>query len=84
MTVSEGDKAKIFEQIAEVSGRDVKIRLLAHELIEESVGEAIESWNEWVKILGDRLATKSNKWTSKYSHIWSQDKLIRDYANQFV
>lgn len=84
LTVSEGDKAKIFEQIAEVSGRDVKIRLLANELREELVGEAIESWKEWVKILGDRLATKSNKWTSKYSHIWSQDKLIRDYANQFV
>ena len=84
LTVSEGDKAKIFEQIAEASGRDVKIRLLANKLREESVGEAIESWNEWVKILPDRLATKSNKWTSKYSHIWSQDKLIRDYANQFV
>jgi len=84
LTVSEADKAKIFEQIAEVSGRDVKIRLLANKLREESVGEAIESWNEWVKILPDRLATKSNKWTSKYSHIWSQDKLIRDYANQFV
>ncbi|MEG3989577.1 dynamin family protein [Microcoleus sp. S28C3] len=84
LTVSEADKAKIFEQIAEVSGRDVKIRLLANKLREESVGEAIESWNEWVKILPHRLATKSNKWTSKYSHIWSQDKLIRDYANQFV
>jgi uncharacterized tellurite resistance protein B-like protein/GTPase SAR1 family protein len=84
LTVSEGDKAKIFEQIAEVSGRDVKIRLLANELREESVGEAIESWNEWVKILGDRIATKSKKWTSKHSHIWSQNKLIQDYANQFV
>ena len=37
-----------------------------------------------MKILPDRLTTKSNEWTSKYSHIWSQDKLIRDYANQFV
>ena len=84
LTVSEGDKAKIFEQIAEVSGRDVKIRLLANELREELVGEAIESWNEWVKILGDRIATKSKKWTSEHSHIWRQNKLIQDYANQFV
>src|SRR4028118_504048 len=37
LTVSEGDKAKIFEQIAEVSGRDVKIKLLADELMEQSV-----------------------------------------------
>ncbi len=84
LTVSQGDKAKIFEQMAEVSGRDVKIRLLANELIEQSVEETIESWHEWVKILRDRMATKSNKWTSKHSHIWSQDKLIRDYAYQFV
>jgi uncharacterized tellurite resistance protein B-like protein/GTPase SAR1 family protein len=84
LTVSEGDKAKIFEQIAEASGRDVKIRLLANKLREESVIEAIESWNEWVKILPDRLATKSKKWTSKHSHILTQNKLIQDYANQFV
>jgi Predicted GTPases len=84
LTVSQGDKAKIFEQMAEVSGRDVKIRFLANELIEQSVEEAIESWHEWVKILRDRMATKSNKWTSQHSHIWSQDKLIRDYAYQFV
>ncbi|MEG4329289.1 dynamin family protein, partial [Microcoleus sp. herbarium5] len=55
LTVSEGDKAKIFEQIAEVSGRDVKIKLLANEMREESVEEAIESWNEWVEGLGERL-----------------------------
>ncbi|MEG4572189.1 dynamin family protein [Microcoleus sp. N3A4] len=84
LTVDEGDKAKIFEQIAEASGRDVKIRNLANKLREESVVEAIESWNEWVKILPDRLATKSKEWTSEHHHILSQDKLIRDYANQFV
>ncbi len=84
LTVSQGDKAKIFEQMAEASGRDVKMRNLANKLREEAVGEATESWNEWVKILRDRMATKSNKWTSKHHHIWSQDKLIRDYANQFV
>ncbi|NJK70532.1 MAG: hypothetical protein HC941_32175 [Microcoleus sp. SU_5_3] len=84
LTVSQGDKAKIFEQIAEASGRDVKIRLLANELMEQSLEEARESWNEWVKILPDRIATKSNKWTSVHNHILSQDKLIQDYANKFV
>jgi len=34
--------------------------------------------------LPDRIATKSKKWTSKHSHILSQNKLIQDYANQFV
>ncbi|MEG3936300.1 dynamin family protein [Microcoleus sp. T3_B1] len=84
LTVSQGDKAKIFEQMAEASGRDVKIRILANELREEAVGEAIESWNEWAEGLGERLATKSNKWTSEHNHILSQDKLILNYANQFV
>ncbi|MEG4278239.1 dynamin family protein [Microcoleus sp. MON1_C1] len=84
LTVSEGDKAKIFEQIAEVSGRDVKIKLLANELREESVEEAIESWNEWVEGLGERLMAKSHRWTSEHGHIMSQDKLTKDYAEQFV
>ena len=84
LTVSQGDKAKIFEQMAEVSGRDVKIKLLANELREESVEEAIESWNEWVEGLGERLMAKSHRWTSEHGHIMSQDKLTKDYADQFV
>jgi uncharacterized tellurite resistance protein B-like protein/GTPase SAR1 family protein len=84
LTVSQGDKAKIFEQIAEASGRDVKIRLLAGELIEQSVEESVESWNEWLEGLGERLIAKSSQWTSDHNHIWSQNKLIKDYSNQFV
>ncbi|MEG3863274.1 dynamin family protein [Microcoleus sp. herbarium12] len=84
LTVSPGDKAKIFEQMAEVSGRDVKIKLLADELMEQSLEEVIESWNEWVEGLGQRLIAKSHRWTSEHGHIMSQDKLTKDYADQFV
>ncbi|HEY9298836.1 MAG TPA: dynamin family protein, partial [Phormidium sp.] len=84
LTVSEGDKAKIFEQIAEVSGRDVKIKLLADELMEKCVEEAIESWNEWVQGLGERLIAKTERWTSEHSHMWSQKELTKDYSDQFV
>ncbi len=84
LTVSPGDKAKIFEQMAEASGRDVKIRLLANELIEQSVEEAIESWHEWVEGLGQRLIRKSYRWTSEHSHMWSQNELTKDYSDQFV
>lgn len=84
LTVSQGDKAKIFEQMAEVSGRDVKIKLLANELREESVEEALESWNEWVEGLGERLIVKSERWTSEHSHMWSQNELTKDYSDQFV
>lgn len=84
LTVSQKDKPKIFEQMAEVSGRDVKIRVLAEELIQESLEETLESWNEWVEGLGDRLHSKSSRWISEHSHLWSQDKLIRDYADQYL
>jgi uncharacterized tellurite resistance protein B-like protein len=84
LTVSPGDKANIFEQMAEVSGRDVKIKLLADELMEQSLEEVIESWNEWVEGLGQRLIAKSHRWTSEHGHIMSQDKLTKDYADQFV
>ena len=84
LTVSEGDKAKIFEQIAEVSGRDVKIKLLADELMEQSVEQALESWNEWVEGLAQRLIAKSDRWTSEHSHMWSQKELTKDYSDQFV
>lgn len=84
LTVSQGDKAKIFEQMAEASGRDVKIKLLADELMEQSVQEALESWNEWVEGLAQRLIAKSERWTSEHSHMWSQNELTKDYSDQFV
>ncbi|MEG4047217.1 dynamin family protein [Microcoleus sp. Pol17_C1] len=84
LTVDRGDKQKIFEQMAEVSGREVKIRFLANELMEQSLEEALESWNEWVEELGERLMAKSHRWTSEHGHIMSQDKLTKDYADQFV
>lgn len=86
LTFSEGDKAKIFEQIAEASGRDIKIRLLANKLKEKSVDEAKKSWEEWVKGLEKRkrLIEKSARLTSKKNHISEQNELIKDYSNQFV
>jgi uncharacterized tellurite resistance protein B-like protein/GTPase SAR1 family protein len=84
LTVSQGDKAKIFEQMAEVSGREVKIRFLANELMEQSLEEALESWHEWAEEVGQRLMAKSHRWTSEHGHIMSQDKLTKDYADQFV
>jgi uncharacterized tellurite resistance protein B-like protein/GTPase SAR1 family protein len=84
LTLPEADKQKIFEQMAEVSGRDVKIRLLAKKIRQECLEESHESWNEWLKELRERIISKSANWNSKHSHLWSQDQLITDYANQFV
>ncbi|MBD1893283.1 dynamin family protein [Coleofasciculus sp. FACHB-129] len=82
--VSEEDKHKIFEQMGEASGRDVRIQLIADQLIEQSCDQAEEFWNEWAEEIGDRIADKSKRWSSEHLHIWSQKELIRDYANQFV
>jgi hypothetical protein len=84
LELSEAEKQKIFEQIGEVSGRDGKVTFLANQLMQQSFEEADESWNEWAEELGDRIAEKRAEWSSIHSHIWSQDKLIRDYADQFV
>ncbi|HLO50926.1 MAG TPA: dynamin family protein, partial [Kamptonema sp.] len=84
LTISQEDNPKIFEQMAEVSGRDVKIKILADELMDKSVEETLESWNQWVEGLGERLISKSEQWTSEHSQRWSQDKFTKDYANQFV
>lgn len=84
LTLPEADKQKIFEQMAEVSGRDVTIRLLAKKRREECLEETRESWNKWLKELRARIISKSANWTSKHSYLLSQDQLIKDYANQFV
>jgi uncharacterized tellurite resistance protein B-like protein/GTPase SAR1 family protein len=84
LTISQGDKAKIFEQMAEASGRDVKVKLLADELMDKCVEKAIESWNEWLEGLAERLIAKSALWTSEHSHMWSQKELTKDYSDQFV
>ncbi len=34
--------------------------------------------------LEKRIISQSANWTSEHSHIWSKDKLAKDYGNQFV
>jgi uncharacterized tellurite resistance protein B-like protein/GTPase Era involved in 16S rRNA processing len=83
LNLSEAERQKILEQIGEASGRDVRIRNLADQLIDEAINQAVESWNNWNEGLGERMAEQSTRWYSQHSHIWSKDKLIRDYADQF-
>ena len=55
--LSEADKHKIFEQIGEATGRDVRIRLLASDLVDEVIDEFNVSWDEWIEDLGERLGS---------------------------
>jgi len=83
ISLSEADKHKILEQIGEASGRDVRIRLLANELVDEVIEEVNTSWDVWIEGLVDRLAEKLEHWSSEHNAILSRDELIQDYANQF-
>jgi hypothetical protein len=74
------DTQKILEQIGEASGREVKIRILHDQVLDLVTDETNESWDQWVEGLGDRLAEKTEQWSSEHSAIWSRDKLIADYA----
>ncbi|MHC5614344.1 MAG: dynamin family protein [Nostoc sp.] len=82
--ISEAEKQKVLEKIGEASGRDVRIRLLSDQLIDLVFEQITESWDEWREGLGDRIAQKSQYWNSEHNPVSSQDKLIRDYTNQFI
>ncbi|MEH2284003.1 MAG: hypothetical protein V7K90_22205 [Nostoc sp.] len=82
--ISEVEKQKILEKIGEASGRDVRIRLLADQLIHLVFEQIAKSWHEWRKGLSDRIAQKSQYWNSEHNPVLSQDKLIRDYTYQFI
>lgn len=80
---SESERQKILEQMGESSGRDVKIQNLAKQLKKQAIQQAVESWEQWKEGLGECLSKKSEKWSSDHSPIFSQNKLIEDYINQF-
>jgi uncharacterized tellurite resistance protein B-like protein len=82
--ISEAQKLEILEKIGEASGRDVRIRLLRSNIIDEVYEKASESYDEWRAELGDRMAEKSVYWHSEHNPVFSQDKLIKDYTNQFI
>jgi len=85
INLSEAEKQKVWEQIGEASGRDVKIRNLANNMKKEALEKATASWDNWMKNLPERMAKKSEKWDSGgHSHIWSQDKLIQNYVDKFI
>jgi uncharacterized tellurite resistance protein B-like protein/GTPase Era involved in 16S rRNA processing len=84
LELSETERQNILEQIGEASGRDVKIQNLANQLKKQASQEAIEYWEQWKNGLGDRMAKKSEKWSSNHSPIFSQKKLIEDYINKCI
>ncbi|WP_413164858.1 hypothetical protein ACL6C3_01945 [Capilliphycus salinus ALCB114379] len=83
LKISEEECQTILEKIGEASGRDVKIKLFADQLLDEVIDEVNNSWNQWAENLGDRLANQAESWSSEHSALFSCDKLVQDYFNQF-
>ncbi len=84
INLSEAAKQEILEKIGEASGCDIRIRNLADDLKNKAIEEASVSWGEWYQGLKERMNAKAQNWHSQYSHIFNQNELIQDYANQFV
>lgn len=82
--ISEVTKQKILEQIGEASGCDVRIHMLVKQMRDEAIEESIKSFYQWSGNLNNKMKEQSKQWHSEHSHLWSQDKLIRDYADQFI
>lgn len=76
-------QAMLLEKIGEISGCDVRIKLLANEFMTATIEEITDSWNTWVENLVDRLAENAVDWSSSHSRVWKQKEVIRDYTEQF-
>lgn len=76
-------KIELLEQIGELGGREVKLRLLVDALVDEVIENTEELWDDWAEELGERLAEKSAEWRSSHSIVFSQDKVKQDYVDQF-
>jgi len=83
LKISEEECQTILENIGEASGRDVKIKLFADKLLDEVINEVNKSWDTWVEKLEDRLVSKAEDWSSEHSALFSRDKLVQDYFEQF-
>jgi uncharacterized tellurite resistance protein B-like protein/GTPase Era involved in 16S rRNA processing len=84
LNLSEVERQKILEQMGEASGRDVKIRYESDRYQEQAIEQARELWKQWNQGISEKIEDKSKSWKSKYSHIFQQKELIRDYTNQFT
>ncbi|MBD2451058.1 dynamin family protein [Nostoc sp. FACHB-152] len=82
--LSDSEKQDILERIGEASGRDIKIRMLVSNLTELVYDKATKYSDDWRKELDNKMANKSKSWYSEHNPVFSRDKLIKDYTNQFI
>jgi GTPase SAR1 family protein len=87
---SEAEKYILIEQIGELSGHGVKIRIRSKNLMDEMLNEVKsdvrESWNNWVKegSWQSRLSEKSKNWRSDKNIFLEQKGIVEDYVKEFT
>ncbi|PSR16155.1 dynamin family protein [filamentous cyanobacterium CCP3] len=81
ISLSESEQSQIIEQMGAASGREVKLRLLRDDLVDEALEAIGEAWEEWLEGVEDRIADKSADWTSEAEE---KEKILQDFANQFL
>ncbi|MGB3191069.1 MAG: dynamin family protein [Limnoraphis sp.] len=84
LQLSEAGKTEIIEQMGEISGRDVKIKVIADQEVEDVIDDAVEYWNQWVEKLDVQIFEASDRWDSNYSAFEDKKKLIADYGDKFT
>lgn len=81
LSLSTAEQRRILEQIGEISGFDVKVYVLTGLLIEETLSEVDDSWNQWLEDIDARLVSKAEQWTTDQD---DKKEILKDYAEQFV
>lgn len=87
---SEVEKQKLIEQIGEVSGQGIRIRIQIQKLMSKMMDkvkqEVCEAWKQWVKegSWEETLRKKSEQWNSDKNLILDQKGIVTDYLNQFI
>ena len=61
-TQQKEDKQEILEQIGIISSWDVELYQLVEILEEEAINETVDSWNEWIKVILERVSYHSKTW----------------------
>ncbi|MBE9063079.1 dynamin family protein, partial [cf. Phormidesmis sp. LEGE 11477] len=81
LSLSAAERNKILEQTGEISGFDVKIQVLKESLIEESISDVCDSWDQWLEDIDARLISKAEQWETELE---GKKEILKDYAEKFV
>ncbi|RZM82641.1 dynamin family protein [Leptolyngbya iicbica] len=81
ISFSASEQCQIVDQMGAASGREVKLRLLRDEIVDAALEAISEAWEQWLEGIEERISEKSTDWSSTEEE---KEKILRDFANQFL